>query len=105
MQTCTKAIPKSKISIDEEDGQKMITVDVFWHPVDGTLDRPNVDGFGLDFTPRNMLLAQRLARAIDEGAIYKTHEVKIDIYGKSYVCAASNIIMRQLNADLKRIGY
>lgn len=50
-------------------------------------------------------VAERLARAIEDGVAYPYQGIKTDINGKTYVAQAHNVMARRANADLKRLGY
>ena len=50
-------------------------------------------------------VAERLARAIEDGVAYPYEGIKTDINGKTYVATGYNVMARRANADLKRLGY
>ena len=92
--------PKPTASIEpdrHEPGYWMVYTD--WS---GDLDRPRTFGIGAG---KNRKLAERCARAINEGAVFSAPEVRTDVNGKTYVQAKCNVLARMLNADLKRLGY
>ena len=72
-------------------------VDAIW----GGVDRPNVGGFAI----RRAAVAARLAEAIKAGAVYYGGHVCRDVNGKTYVHAASRVLGRRANADLRKLGY
>jgi hypothetical protein len=78
------------------------TVWADWTAADVTLDRPRTHGIS---TGRNKDLAERLAAAINAGAVYPDPEVRTDVYGATYVQASSRVMGRHLNADLRRLGF
>lgn len=82
-----------------------IHVEVTWGGAD--LDRPSTGGFILGPVSMSgkMKLAQRLVRAIDEGAVYTDPKVVKDVNGKTYVQAHCKVMGKYLNAALKRLGY
>ena len=84
------------------DGDKpALLVEVVWSGVE--LDRPNVGGFRMKMN--HSVLAYRLAKSINAGAVYEKIEVKRDVNGKSYVQASSKVMGRHLHSDLKRLGF
>jgi hypothetical protein len=87
---------------DELNG---ITVSVEWTVPGMTLDRPNTGGWGLGHGRTAPALAKRLAAAVDAQVAYSTPEVRTDIYGQTYVSAASRVSGRMLNVDLSRLGF
>ena len=50
-------------------------------------------------------LAERLARAVEDGVAYSYRGIKTDVNGKTYVDQAHNVMARRANADLKKLGY
>ena len=50
-------------------------------------------------------VAERLARAIEDGVAYPYQGIKTDINGRTYVEAGYNVMGRRMNADLKKLGY
>lgn len=66
------------------------------------LDRSRT--FGIS-TGSNKRLADRLARAINDGAVFYNPVIKSDVAGNTYVSADRRVMGRYLNADLKRLGY
>ena len=67
------------------------------------LDRAHVHAWGL--RANHGPLAERLARAIRAGAVLTNPVVKTDIHGHTYLSTQSQVLGRNLNADLKRIGF
>lgn len=65
------------------------------------LDRPAGTGYAV----RGRRLAERLAQAMRDGKVFRDAEVKVDMNGKTYVSANSNVLGRTANADLRRMGY
>lgn len=84
-------------------GTPVITVGVTWAVTGGTLDRPYVGGICVPAAKRT--LAERLQRAMRDGAAHGEPEVRRDRDGKTYVHADAKVMGRYLNADLKRLGY
>ncbi len=81
-----------------------IIVDVVWSaPV--PLDRPNVGGWLFDAKQRS--LAERLVRAINDGAVYHNARVVRDINGKSYIHAEQTQFFhkRHMEKSLRAVGY
>lgn len=50
-------------------------------------------------------VAERLARAIEDGVAYSYRGILTDVNGKTYVDQAHNVMARRMNADLKKLGY
>ena len=50
-------------------------------------------------------LAERLARAIEDGVACTYRGIKTDVNGKTYVDQAHNVMARRANADLTKLGY
>lgn len=73
-------------------------VSVTWS---GGVDRPCVGGYIL----RNKRTAERLAAAINAGAVYTDAEVRTDVNGATYVNASSRVLGRTAAADLARLGF
>ncbi len=67
------------------------------------LDRAHVHAWGL--RANHGALAERLVRAIRAGAVLTNPVVKTDIYGHTYLSTQSQVLGRNFNADLKRIGF
>lgn len=65
------------------------------------VDRPTTQGWVLG----NAKTAQRLAAAINAGAVYSDPEIRTDMDGKTYVSASYQILGRTASADLKRLGF
>ena len=83
------------------DGTPSLSVNPIWRGV----DRPNVGGWGLSDDSKGLKLAARLKSAIESGRAFCEVSLLTDCNQKSYVAAASPILGRTLNADLKRLGY
>jgi len=67
------------------------------------VDRPEGTGYQL---PENKIkLAHRLVDAMLDGAAFTDVKKLTDKNGKTYVSTRSVVGSRQLNADLRRIGY
>ena len=66
------------------------------------VDRPRTMGWQVGEKPR---LAARLAAAIRAGRAMAPGTVRTDINGRTYVEAASYVLGRTLNADLRRLGF
>lgn len=78
------------------DDDKYVVVRPVWSEV----DRP--DGSGWVVRP---VVAQRLKKALFDGAIFTNIEVGTDIFGKTYVSSHSRVMAKYMNADLKKLGY
>lgn len=78
-----------------------VLVSVVWTSSEIELDRPNC----FSFVVRDQALAQRLARAVDAGAVFFAPTVCRDVYGQTYVNATSRVLVRTANADLRRLGF
>lgn len=72
-----------------------------WVVADDCLDR--TDGMGFGFQHRD--LAERMARAIEDGAIFLDPEVRTDADGRTYVHATAATIGKYADVDLARMGY
>jgi hypothetical protein len=72
-------------------------------PVWRGVDRPNTGGWGLPMHERK--LAERLQRAITSGDAFCEVTLKTDIYGKTYVGAVSALYSKELESDLRKLGY
>lgn len=101
MNTCTKAIPNGIIRVDHEG----VHVDVYWSPLNGTLDRPHTSGYLFDDDSAGWSFALRLKKAIDAGDAVIFKDVLTDVYGKTYVNSENRIYVRTIHADLRRLGY
>ena len=89
--------PKAVIEYDSADD--WYTVWAVWEGE--KVDRPR----SYAIVARKFPLAQRLARAIDAGAVFSDPVINTDIEGNTYVHARSKVMAKYLNADLKRLGY
>lgn len=85
------------VSLDESS----ITVWPYWNGV----DRPRGAGWGLRNTPAHRRLAERLKRALEAGAVYRSVTAAVDVNGNTYARTEGHLLGRTLNADLKRIGF
>ena len=50
-------------------------------------------------------VAERLARAIEDGVAYPYQGILTDVNGQTYVAQGHNVMARRMNADLRRLGY
>ena len=91
--------PTAHITRDADTGEYTVTTS--W--VGAPLDRPSTHGYR--FGPRHRRLAERLAAAIDAGAVYSDPTVTRDINGATYVAATARVLGKYANADLRRLGY
>ncbi len=66
------------------------------------VDRPTLHGISAG---QNRKLADRLARAIDAGAVWTFDRIATDVNGKTFVVADCAVMGRRLHADLKRLGF
>lgn len=73
-----------------------VVVEFHWEGV----DRPCT--FGMVCLARH---APRLVKACEAGVVFKNPTIIKDIYGKTYVEASCQVWGRQLNSDLKKLGY
>jgi len=73
----------------------------FDYPAD-LVDRPRSHGIS---TGTDRRLAERLAKAIDAGAVAVDREILTDIHGQTYVGHRSLVSGRHLAADLARLGF
>jgi hypothetical protein len=81
-----------------ERADQMFRISVYWN---GGVDRPCVGGYVLP----NKNTADRLASAINAGAVYTGAEIRTDVDGRTYVRASSRVLGRTASADLKRLGF
>lgn len=65
------------------------------------VDRPD----GLGYVVRGRPLAERLARAITEGAVFYDVRARLDYNGLTFATHRSRVLGRMMNADLRRLGY
>lgn len=81
-----------------------IVVETYWDPIAGAppLDRPH--SFGIN-CGQNHKLAERLARCVDAQKCFEDIAVAVDVNGKTYMRKTCLVWGRQLNADLKRLGF
>lgn len=94
------AVPTAKAVIEpREDNPKHFVVSPDWSATG--VDRP-ISG-GAVVTSRK--LAERLARAIEDGVAYPYEGIKTDVNGQTYVSAGYNVMAKRMNADLTRLGY
>jgi hypothetical protein len=87
------------IESDDGLGNACLHISPFWKGV----DRPNTGGWLLPLKKRS--LAERLKRAIEAGVVYKRLVKTNDIYGQTYISTGVPILVRTMNADLKKLGY
>jgi len=90
------------VAVDGE-GRDYLRVAVTWTVAGATLDRPSTGGFGLKLSHR--ALAERLVRAINAQAVFANPAIKRDVNGATYISAASRVLGRMINADLRRLGF
>lgn len=65
------------------------------------VDRPSTQGWVLG----NRNTAERLATAINAGAVFSDPEIVTDSAGQTYVRANYSIVGRRASADLARLGF
>ena len=94
----TALFDRVEIQTVNDTGSDRFIVQVYWKGVDRTA------GSGWS-CGSNRKLAERLAKCIKAGKAITDPEVKTDIYGETYVGHGFNILMRQANADMKRLGF
>ena len=90
--------PTATVEHATGEGLEGFRVSVTWS---GGVDRPTVGGYILS----NRKTADRLAAAINAGAVYVDPQIRTDAYGQTYVQATSRVLGRTASADLKRLGY
>ena len=92
--------PKAIIEPYEQEGQRnLFKVSADWS-VTG-VDRPVTSSVVVT----TKKVAERLARAIEDGVAYSYRGILTDINGQTYVDQAHNVMARRANADLNRLGY
>ena len=92
--------PKAIIEPYEQEGQRnLLKVSADWSAAG--VDRPVSSGTVVN----GKKLAERLARAIEDGVAYPYRGILTDVNGKTYVDQAHNVMARRMNADLKKLGY
>lgn len=96
--TTTTNIGTPKATI-EPSTDNLYRVRAIW--TDAPVDRQQ--GYACDGLTRPV--AERLARAIEAGAILVDPVIKTDINGKTYVSSTWMVRGRAMNADLKRLGF
>lgn len=98
MQSAAHAVLDRVDIVTDDD---MITVYAVWKDV----DRPVTMGYGLGHEKRD--LAERLARAMEDGAAFSEKSVVTDNEGKSFVSTslAFRFDGRRLGKDLKALGF
>lgn len=69
-------------------------------PVWSGVDRPESSGWSV---PKK--LVDRFVTAIKAGVIFDRVAVQTDVNGKTYVATGCRVLLRHLNADLKKIGF
>lgn len=97
-------IPKLiDVQIKDEllDGSPGISVVPVWSNV----DRPTSHSWGFFDTPARRKLTERFKRAMLAGVVFRNPRISTDIYGKTYAEYECTVWAKQLNADLKRLGF
>lgn len=84
-------------TITERDGEIVVTTHV--HGAD--VDRPETHGY----VCTNRKIAERLARAIEAGAVFTVTGVGTDVNGRTFLLYSSRVLGRMMNADLRRLGF
>ena len=77
-------------------------VQTVWESSQVHIDRPEGVGFILG---QKLALCERLAKAIEAGAVFTDPKLKRDVHGKFYVTSDITVRGRCLNADLRRLGF
>jgi hypothetical protein len=95
--TMNDLTPTATIECDEHDGSFTVRAS---YPHAGT-DR--VTGRGWSVLDKG--LAERMAVALEAGAVLTDATIKTDVNGRTYVAASSQVLGRKMNADLTRLGY
>ena len=72
-------------------------------PIWSGVDRPNVGGWSVG--KDDIMLAERLRRAIIAGAAFCDIQILTDKNGQTYVGASNVILGRKMNADLRKLGF
>lgn len=89
--------PYARVETDPTD-RRYRTVWIEW-----LVDGEEISGrHGLSCTPRN---AERLTRAIHDGAVLVDPEVRTDVHGGRYVAARCLVMAKYINSDLRKLGY
>lgn len=91
--------PKAIVEKRGEENPNHYLVSPDWSALG--VDRPI--SFGVVVNGKKV--AERLARAIEDGVAYPFQGIKTDINGKTYVGTEYNVMAKRMNADLKRLGY
>jgi hypothetical protein len=82
---------------DYEKGYKSLTMYV----VDENIDRDRVHGIVV-----GNKYVERVKKAMEDGAIYRSYEIKTDVNGNTYVSGDGlRIIGRYIPSSLKEMGY
>ncbi len=81
-----------------------IVVNARWQPLSNApeLDRPVTFGINCG---TNEKLARRVAACFDAQDGFQNITLTKDVDGKTYISGGCKLYGRQLNADLKRLGY
>jgi hypothetical protein len=91
-------IPTASVELATDiEGVRGFRVKVVWPGV----DRPSTKGWVLG----NRKTAERLAAAINAGAVFSDPEIRTDRGGQTYVSAHYTILGRTASADLARLGF
>lgn len=88
--------PTATVEFDAEFGYEVV---VIW-TADEPLDRNNTGAY--IFGQKS--LAERVAKAINDGVWYSNAEVWTDIHGKTYVSADALTIGKYANSTLRKMG-
>lgn len=94
----SQLIPKAVVTQDLENPKHYI-VSADWTVAE--VDRP----ISSSVLVTSKKVAERLARAIEDGVAYPYRGILTDVRGLTYVDAEHNIMARRANADLRRLGY
>ena len=89
------------IDINDEPGDKYTPAGVSVTPVWTGVDRPRSGGWLV----KDRRMARRLAAAITAGVAAVPLGVRTDVNGKTFMDTDSRVLGRQMNADLRRLGY
>lgn len=66
------------------------------------VDRAYVCGYSAGM---NAKLAQRLKKAMEDGVAYPFVKIAKDVHGKTYAETKYNVLARNMNSELKKLGY
>jgi hypothetical protein len=95
-------VPHAAVAFRDQDPAGW-SVSVKWSSTDPASAPDRTDGSG--WLVNTKALADRLARAVNAGVVFYEPGLHTDVNGKTFVHAASRVLGRMANADLRRLGY